>query len=216
MLLFGDKIAAEGFVGGINAGLSLTSYTEPPTSTGRLDWSFGAFLEWEISDHWYFGADITFKTPAGANNLIGLWDDVLEVDTLISDSKESQRLSYVSVPLLMKYRFDSFGFIAGPQVGYLVAATDNIRGTGPNGARLDAERLAFNKLNRWDVGAVIGVEYLLNRDLGMYSMRFGLRYYQGFLDVTQDPSTTVLNSGFYFTVGIPIGGPTVPQPESES
>lgn len=142
----------------------------------------------------------------------GLWDDVEELDSvIISDRQESQRLSYVSIPVLIKYRFKSFGVVAGPSVGYLVAATDNISGTGPNGARLDAERLAFSKLNRWDVGAVVGIEYLLRPDLKMHSMRLGLRYYQGLLDVTQDPNTSVLNSGFYFTVGIPIGGPPADQ-----
>ena len=87
-----------------------------------------------------------------------------------------------------------------------MAATDNIDGTGPNGAAVSAERLAFYKLNRWDVGATIGLEYLTAPELGMHSLRLGLRFYQGFLDVTKDPSENRLNSGFYFTLGIPMGG----------
>ncbi len=205
MLLLGDKIASENFTAGINAGLSLTTISEPDFATARLSWSLGAMLEWRLNDDLFLGVDVTFKTPAGANTMTGLWDDADEFDTLITDRKESLQTSYVSIPVVIKYQFGSFRALIGPQVAYLVAATDNLTGTGPNGGRLRAERLAFSRLNRWDVGFVAGLETLVSPDLGVKSIRVALRYYHGFLDVTQETSVKSLNTGFYFTVGFPLG-----------
>jgi hypothetical protein len=205
MLLLGDKIASENFTTGINAGLSLTTLSNPDFAKARVSWSFGALLEWRLSEDVFLGVDVTFKTPAGANSMDGLWDDAEEFDTLIVDRKESLQTSYVSIPIVIKYQFGSFRALVGPQVAYLVAATDNLTGTGPDGGTLNAERSAFSRLNRWDVGFVAGLETLVTPDLGVKSIRVTLRYYQGLLDATKDTSVTSLNSGFYLTLGIPLG-----------
>ncbi len=208
MLLLGDKVSSPNFTAGINAGLSLTTLSQPESATARLSWSFGAFLEWRLSDNVFIGSDITFKNPGGAKTLTGLWDDVPEIDTVFSEKKESLQTSYVSLPVIIKYQFSSFRVFGGPQVSYLVAATDNISGTGPSGARIDADRSAFSKLNRWDAGFVVGLEALVTPSQGVYSLRLALRYYQGLVDVTKDPNVNTLNSGFYFTIGIPLGSPS--------
>jgi len=206
MLLFGDKIASENFVGGINGGISLTNFTGVPDSKVRLSWSFGAFLEWRLSDHWYLSPDVTFKTPAGATQLTGLFDDLPSIDTSFTNVKQFAALSYITIPVCMKYRFGASGIFAGPQVGYVMAATDNITGTGPEGANVETERLSFYRINRWDVGVVIGYEFLLNKSEGMNSMRLSIKYYQGLLDVYHNDNVTTLNQGFFLNIGIPIGG----------
>lgn len=210
MLLFGDKIASETFIGGINAGLSMTTFNHVPEASFRISWSFGAFMEWDLGGGWIYSPEMTFKTPAGSNGMTGLWSERQDIVDSLSNPKESAHLSYVTIPLLVKYEINAFRLFAGPKVGYVVAATDNITGTGPNGARVDSEKLSFSRINRWDVGIDVGLEYLLNPDLGLRSMRLNLRYYQGFLDVYHDDGITTTNHGFYFNLGIPIGGPSDP------
>jgi len=212
MLLFGDKIASDNFIGGINAGLSMTTFSNVPDATYRISWSFGTFLEWKLGEAWSLSPEVTFKTPAGSNGMANLWSERQDIVDSLTDPKESARLSYVTLPLLVKYQIGSFRVVAGPKVGYVVAATDNISGTGPDGTRLDAEKLAFSRINRWDAGVDLGLEYLVDASLGMQSLRISLRYYHGFLDVYHTDNITTTNQGFFLNVGIPIGGPTATDP----
>lgn len=106
----------------------------------------------------------------------------------------------------MRYTNGHFGVVAGPQVGYLMEATDNASATGPNGERLNIEKSAFGRMNRWDVGFQVGVEYLTKPSLGLHSIRIGIRYCHGLLDAVTNVNGSQRNNGFYTTVGIPIGG----------
>ncbi len=205
MLLVGDKIATENFVGGITGGVNVTNISGINDAQWQLSWSFGASLHWRLSDEWHLCPEAYFKSPGGVSNLSGTWTSFPSIDTIISDREEWLATTYVAVPILMKYRIGVAYILAGPQVSYLVAATDNVRGVGPEGAMFTAEKSAFGRLNRWDVGLVGGLEFLLVPSFGIHSLRVGVRYYQGFIDVTTDPSSN-LNSGCSVTLGIPIGG----------
>lgn len=213
MLLFGDKLASESFIGGINAGLSMTTFGNVPNATYRIDWSFGAFMEWDLGHDWSVSPEVTFKTPAGSNGMSGLWTERQDIVDSLTDPKESARLSYVTIPVLIKYQIGPLRAFVGPKVGYVVAATDNITGQGPDGGRMDAEKLSFSRVNRWDVGFDLGCEFLVDPTLGMQSMRLSLRYYLGLLDVYHSDNVTTTNHGFYLNLGIPMGGP--PKPDSE-
>ena len=171
-------------------------------------------MEWNLGGGWSFSPEVTFKTPAGSNGMSGLWSERQDIVDSLSNPKESARLSYVTIPLLVKYQISAFRIFAGPKVGYVVAATDNITGTGPYGARIDSEKLSFARINRWDAGVDVGLEYLIAPNLDMQSMRISLRYYQGFLDVYHNDDVTTTNQGFYLNLGIPMGGPAVPGEEA--
>jgi hypothetical protein len=208
MLLVGDKIASEDFVGGITAGITLTDISNVSGSQPLLSWSFGAALHWRLTHHWHFAPEVYFKNPGGMRGSSGVWTSIPSVDSVLSDRREWLSTSYVSIPLLVKYRVGMFYILAGPQISYLVAATDNISGTTPEGASVQAEKSAFGRLNRWDVGMVVGTEVLLVPQYGINSVRIGVRYYQGVADVTTGADVISRNSGFSMGVGIPIGGST--------
>lgn len=207
MLLVGDKIASDDFVGGITGGINLTGLSGIDNAKSQLSWSFGASLHWRLSDEWHFCPEVYFKSPGGADGLTGLYTAQPSIDTVLSDREEWTSTSYVAIPLIMKYRFDRFYVFAGPQISYLVAATDNISGTGPEGSAIVAEKSAFGRLNRWDAGFVGGAEILLVPRYGINSLRLGVRYYYGLMDVTKDDVSNT-NSGFSVNIGVPIGGKT--------
>lgn len=206
MLLVGDKISSEDFVGGITGGINLTNVSELEGASARLSWSFGASLHWRLSEQWHFAPEVFFKAPGGTNGLQGLFQSQPSIDTMINDRKEWLSTSYVAIPLLVKYRVGMFYIMAGPQIGYLVAATDNASGTSDEGAAIVVEKSAFGRLNRWDVGAVIGAEILLVPEFGINSLRLGVRYYQGLIDVVTNDNLSSYNSGVSVSVGVPIGG----------
>lgn len=206
MLILGDEISSPNFVGGINVGFGYTTLNDYAGSSYRVNWMFGAYLNWRLSEHWHFAPEVTFKTPAGANGMSGLWEDEPAFYSLITDRSEWTELSYISIPLLARYTQGHFGVLAGPQIGYLMAATDNLSGTGPNDDALDIEKSAFGRMNRWDAGVLIGLEFLTTPAMGIHSMRVSVRYYQGFLDAVANVAGTQTNSGFYTTVSIPVGG----------
>ncbi len=208
MLLVGDKIASKDFVGGITGGINLTNVSGLEGASARLSWSFGASLHWRLSEQWHFAPEVFFKAPGGTNGLSGLWEAQPSIDTIISDRKEWLSTSYVAIPLLMKYRVGMFYIMAGPQVGYLVAATDNASGVSREGTSVVVEKSAFGKVNRWDVGAVIGAEVLLVPEFGINSLRLGIRYYQGIVDVVTNDDISSYNSGISVSIGVPIGGST--------
>lgn len=210
MLLFGDKIATPTFVGGINGGVGYTTLNGYPDASYRLNWMFGTYLNWQLSEHWHFAPEVTFKTPTGAAGMQGLWKETPAVDTMITNRSEWTSLSYFSIPLLMRYTTGCLGVFAGPQIGYMMEATDNVSGTGPNGERLDIEKSAFGRMHRWDVGIHVGVELLVSPSQGIHSARIAIRYYHGFLDVVSNVPGTQVNNGFYTTFGIPIGGSPAP------
>ncbi len=213
MLLVGDKIASEDFVGGITAGVSVTNISNVDGAQALPSWSFGAAFHWRLNHHWHFAPEVAFKSPGGARGLGGLWATTPSIDSALTDRSEWLSTSYVAIPLLVKYRFDRFYLVAGPQVSYLVAATDNIEGATAEGTTIVAERSAFGRLNRWDLGAVVGFDVMLVPSYGINSIRIGARYYQGLADVVNDASVVQRNSGFTVTVGIPIGGSTEPTQE---
>jgi len=206
MLLVGDKIASDDFVGGITGGINLTNVSNLEGASARLSWSFGASLHWRLSDQWHFAPEVFFKAPGGTNGLNGLWNAQPSIDTIIADRKEWLSTSYVAIPLLMKYRVGMFYVMAGPQIGYLVAATDNASGITKDGAAIVVEKSAFGRINRWDVGAVVGAEVLLVPDYGINSIRLGVRYYQGLVDVVTTDDISSTNSGVSVSIGVPIGG----------
>ncbi len=214
MLVFGDKIATPTFVGGINGGIGLTTLGMYPDATMRTSWLFGTYLNWQLGEHWHFAPEITFKSPAGASGITGLFSHQPSIDTLVVDKEEWTALSYFTIPLLLRYTNGMFGMFAGPQVGYLTEATDNLSGKGPTGESITVETSAFGRISRWDVGVHVGVEMLTAPSLGIHSMRIALRYYRGFLDAVTNVPGTQINTGFYATLGIPIGGVTQPT-ESE-
>jgi hypothetical protein len=86
----------------------------------------------------------------------------------------------------------------------MVGGIDNLGGVGPEGGNINVEKGARDRHNRWDVGVAVGVEWILMPKDDIHSMRLGLRYYQGFMDVTANDNVTVTNIGFMLTLGVPI------------
>ncbi len=95
-------------------------------------------------------------------------------------------LSYISVPVLLKYKNQGFSAFLGPQIGVLMAA--KAKGDGDNEDVKD-------QFKSTDFSGVLGVGYTLESGLG-----FDARYQMGFSDIAKQDQdlegAKVKNEGF--------------------
>ncbi|MBI2794889.1 MAG: hypothetical protein HYX66_09610 [Ignavibacteria bacterium] len=108
MLIAADELASENFSGRIVGGVSMTRFSGLDASKFYLSWFFRTMLQWRLTDGWVLSPEITFKMPAGSKGMSGLWQADPEFDTAISNREEWTSVSYVSIPILIKYTLSPF------------------------------------------------------------------------------------------------------------
>lgn len=115
------------------------------------------------------------------------------------DSKFKQNLSYIDIPVLLKFNADGLFFELGPQLGILASAK----------AKYDDDDMDIKDgFNTVDFGYVAGVGYQLDGGFNL-----GLRYNGGITNVAKEVEilgdkyqAKVRNSAFQFYVGYMFGG----------
>jgi hypothetical protein len=127
-----------------------------------------------------------------------------DLDSVFIGGSVERTLKYINIPALVRYKFTNHLFIEiGPMIGFLTKATDEFL----NSVRKDDDLSFKNKVTdnyKWfDAGLQAGLGYHLLKGTGV---NFGVRYYQGLMDVIKDNSSDpVRNQSFYLFVSIPIG-----------
>lgn len=154
---------------GIKAGANYSNFTNADFDTeGLTGFHAGLLAGYKFNDHFAIQEEFLYSTQ-GAKIKGGLMDG------------QDIKLSYVTVPILLKYKTD-FGLYleAGPQVGILV--DEDFTSLGINSDTEFAEKI--------DGGAAAGIGYQFQNGLGI-----GARYYMSFTDVTKI-KTAGVNSDF--------------------
>lgn len=155
---------------GIKAGGNYSNFTNTNFETKAIAGFHAGFLvNLRLTNHLSIQEDFLFSSQ-GASLKDGSFTD-----------KEDLKLSYLSIPFVLKYRTMLGIYIeAGAQTGMLVS---------------DAKNTGFKDFaNKLDGGAVGGIGYQLK--LGSTrSVGIGVRYYQGFTDVGKFNSS-ILRSDF--------------------
>jgi hypothetical protein len=207
ILLFGDKLSTEKVQVGINFMGTLSNIKGIDDTKMRPSWAFGAFCEIKLADSWTLQPELIVKTPGGAKNIPFTTTGDPSADSLIGEGEKSRTFNYLTVPIFVKYRTRSIGIYAGPQFGYLTSAKDVHTGTTVHGNAFTVEQDVKEYLNKWDAGIGGGFEYSFKPEEKMRSMRLGLRFYWGLVDMVKDnPGDAQTNYSLIITVGIPIGG----------
>lgn len=158
---------------GLKAGSNYSDFSNAGFKTeGLVGFHAGAIVGFEINDNFSIEEEFLYSTQ-GATLKGGLMDG------------KDIKLSYVTVPILVKYKTD-FGLYleAGPQVGILV--DEDFEALGINSDNDFAEKI--------DGGVVAGIGYQFKNGLGI-----GARYYLSFTDVTK-VSTAGINTDFQNTM----------------
>jgi hypothetical protein len=187
MLLFGDKLSTEKFQMGINAAVTASDIAGITDAKFRYSWAFGAFGEVKFNEDWFLHFNLTAKTPGGAKNVQPFEDIIPAIDTLTTDISITRSFNYITLPVYIKYRLGPIKIGVGGQIGYLTSASDVYSGYTFLGTGI--------------------VDYYLNQEAKMKSMRISLTYYYGLMDILKDnPGDPWKNSVFMLSIAIPMGG----------
>ena len=144
---------------GVKAGANYSDFTNAGFDTeGLTGFHAGALVGYKFNDHFAIQEEFLYSTQ-GAKIKGGIMDG------------EDIKLSYVTVPILLKYKTD-FGLYleAGPQIGILV--DEDFTSLGINSSTKFAEKI--------DGGVAAGIGYQFQNGLGI-----GARYYLSLTDVSK-------------------------------
>ncbi len=141
---------------------------------------------------------------AGTENFQVYQTGYAYLDDNLDDFNVTRKLSYLSLPLLFKYRvFNEVYFEAGPQFSLLAEGRD-IFLAEDIGDGLTYETVITDDLNRLDMGFSSGIGFRLRDGEGM---GIGVRYTMGFLDTLKDNGgKSQTNSVIAINFLVPVGG----------
>jgi Outer membrane protein beta-barrel domain len=208
ILIFGDKIASERLQGGIKADLVWSTLVGTPDAGRRQSYGFGGFLELRVAQRFSIQPEFTFKSPAGSTGLPFTPTGHADVDAAFaaaSDVSVTRTLGYVTLPIFAKVTFGRFALSAGPQLGYVVKATDHYTGTVAREDDLTYDAGLWSRVNKWDTGVSVLAEFAPSTRHGFQGLRVRASWYRAFGDALKDAPGR--NDALGLGLGLPIGGP---------
>jgi hypothetical protein len=204
-ILLGDKLNSDKIEFGLDGGLASTGIhgLDPSGRTRALH--LGFYFDFKISETLLFHTGVIVKSTMGAAGLPSYAIGDATLDPVLSTASVKRKISYFSVPLLLKARLPyHFSVEAGPQLGLYYNSRDEFVDS-----RYTHEDVLFRnntkgQYTRIDAGVTGGIGYRLLKGTGV---TIGARYYQGLVDIVKDNTgPKQLNSAFYLFGAIPIGG----------
>lgn len=191
---------------GIKAGGSLTNFGGKDAADGKSKFGGhgGVFANFGINDMFSIQPEVLFSMK-GAKS-----EDKFTGGGSSVTINSTQSLSYIDVPVLVKASTgDNAGlfFEAGPQVGFLLSANSESKGTNlPAGAVLQSAGNNKSRFNSVDFGYAVGLGYQAEG-----GPLIGLRYNGGIVNILNNGSTvnqdkTIRNDAFQLYVGFAFGG----------
>jgi hypothetical protein len=177
---------------GVKAGASLTNFTGSGVGSTKNLFGFhgGLAANFALNDAFSIQPEVLYSMK-GAKT---------EASYTGYSNKISSRLHYIDVPVLARVNAGGLFFELGPQIGFLVAAKQNVEVTGVGAGTFDQD--LKDRVRTVDFGYAAGLGYQLSNGPGI-----GLRYNGGFID-TKNPSSSsaTRNSAFQLYLSYMFGG----------
>jgi Outer membrane protein beta-barrel domain len=200
-LLFGDKLNTEKLEFGLTVGPNFSS-----VSNSGADWKaglgLGLYFNIKLSDNWFFHPEAIPKSPFGGKGIPVYPLDDPNLNTSFQNGSITREMSYISLPLLFRYRIKGLLFAeAGPQLSLRTNVKDIFKEDAAGG-ELEFVKNVENDYTRFDFGAAAGLVLKLKKDKGM---GIGVRYYYGFIDVMKSSAGSQQNNGLFVYVSFAVG-----------
>ncbi len=206
VLIFGEKVATENFYFSLKVGVSYSMITHVDEGKYRIGPNFGLVNNIRLTDRLFLTPEFLPLSPRGVREvpILTTGDPNLD-DLLVDPSSTDRRLSYIDVPLLLRYRLTERLMVsAGPQISFLTGATDIYRSEPMEGVELTTELDIKEAIKPVDLGAVLDVSYLFSEPMGGKGLILYLRYNLGFVDMVKDNSgDPSRNSAIQFGAAFP-------------
>ncbi len=168
MLLAGSVHAQNriGIRGGLNA--TNISFENLPNRSERFGFHIGIFGDVPvITDFMSIQPELSFSTKGTAFKPL--------------DKRQTLNMNYVDLLLPVAFKLGSIDIQVGPFASFLISP--------PDYTVYNDNSVVVDAFNKFDAGLTAGLSYNFSR------MMIGLRYNQGFVDVTKDNSRLLLGNG---------------------
>jgi hypothetical protein len=155
---------------GIRAGLNASNISFPnlPEKSERFGFHVGAFADVPVSPNFMsIQPELSYSVKGAAFKYL--------------NERQTLNMNYIDFLVPVAFKLDAFDLQVGPFASYLIS-TPNYKFYKDNTVIVDA----FKKI---DAGLTAGLSYNFNK------IMVGVRYNQGFIDVTKDNSRPFLGSG---------------------
>jgi hypothetical protein len=155
---------------GVRAGLNASNVSFPnlPNKSEKIGFHVGLFTDIPVvEDFMSVQPELSYSTKG--------------TDFKVLSEKQSINMNYVDFFLPVSFKMSDFNITVGPFASYLISTPDYTYYNN-NSVLVDA-------FKKFDAGLTAGLGYNFNK------MMIGVRYNQGFIDVTQDNSRALLGSG---------------------
>ncbi|PIB35992.1 hypothetical protein BFP72_11595 [Reichenbachiella sp. 5M10] len=200
-LLLGDKLNSDKLEFGLTTGLSMSQMTDLEQEAGLGAFQLGFYFDVKMKEGWSFAPSCLMISKMGGKGLEAYETGDPDMDIILAQGKVNRELSYIQLPLLVRYKLKSrLYFNAGPQVGLLRTAEDVFEiESGDYEGKIRYQ--VKGDYARLDAGATVGLGYSLRPDKGM---SLGVNYYFGLVDVSKAADDNY-NRSWNIYATIPIG-----------
>jgi hypothetical protein len=205
-LLFGDELNSDKVKFGMDGGINFSNLTGTEGSKFLENFNLGLYFDIQLkkNSNWYVHTGALLKSEMGARGIEVYSTEDQGLDSVFLGGSVERELKYINIPALVRYKFTSHFFIEmGPMIGIMTRATDEFYNTVKQDEDLSYKSKVTGQYKWFDAGVEAGLGYQLLKGTGV---NFGIRYYQGLMDVIKDNSSDpVWNQSLYLFVSIPVG-----------
>ncbi len=205
-LLLGDKLNSEKLKFGLDGGVNWSNISNLDPAKYKAHFNLGFYFDFMLKENtqWYLHTGVLVKSSMGPKGLDTYLTGNANLDSLYVDGTIERKLSYFSVPILIRYKFKNEVFIeAGPNLGLLYKANDYFYTDVKDEEDLTYRLENRDLYNRIDAGVMAGLGFHVLKGTGY---NIGMRYYYGLTELMKDnPGDPQRNSSFYLYASIPVG-----------
>lgn len=203
-LLLGDKLNTGKIEFGLDGGVNWLTMSNTPKAKSLFDWNLGFYFDFKMKNpHLFIHTGVLVKSKMGTKGLdpYSLGNDTL--DEAFTGGTVERKLNYFNVPVMLRYRFDSYFHLeGGAQLGLRYTGYDIFYNEIKDKDDLRYMNDIADNYTRIDAGVLVGAGYRFHKGEGMI---LSLRYYNGFVDADRVADGNQYYSAIYITGAIPIG-----------
>lgn len=189
--LLGEKLSTPDFNMGFEVGLNITTLDGFAEANRTSRAVFGLFADWRFSENFHLGGAVLPIAERGADGLKPVPTGDPAFDSQTAGGTMNRNLSYVEIPVLLKWapqREEGIRVGAGPSLGIVTGATDRYRTATPGGMSYTLERDIGGQVPGFDFGLSFEAEWRLPL------LSIAARYTQGLTDMRQDGSPDAIHT----------------------
>lgn len=167
-VLFGDKLNSPNVEFGLTAGSNFTSLSGTEESSSVATFNLGMFFNFRLKGNFWLHPEILLKSNYGGKQFSPYLLGDTNLDNLLADSEVHRKLSYINIPILLKYRtMSGFGIEAGPQISLRRGAKDIFSDSAIEEKDLVYENDIQDQLKTIDFGLGFGLSQQIQRGNGI-------------------------------------------------